>query len=212
MHRLVTRRTLLVALLLAAVVLSACSSGDSGSKKRSKATGSTASTTSAASSRPLVTLAPDPAACVRGTFRFTRMDYDGPVQTAFGPTTISGGIAGRRIELRPDNTFHFTDDGRERVQFSVQNQAGTTSGTAVLKAQADGTYMPTASTSSFNITALSGSLTLTLQDGSNVDIPLPPDGAGVKETFGLNGEANYTCERNTVTFRFAALTIALERA
>ena len=39
----------------------------------------------------------------------------------------------------------------------------------------------------------------------------PPDGTGVKETFGLNGEANYTCQGNTVTFRFPALTIALEQ-
>jgi hypothetical protein len=35
-----------------------------------------------------------------------------------------------------------------------------------------------------------------------IDIPLPPDGTGVKETFGLNGDANYTCQGNTVTFRF----------
>ena len=100
--------------------------------------------------------------------------------------------------------------GPERVQFTLHTGAGT-SGTAVLKAQADGTYMPTATTSSFNITALAGSLTLTLQDGSNVDIPLPPDGTGVKETFGLNGEANYTCQQNTVTVRFPTLTVGLER-
>jgi hypothetical protein len=40
----------------------------------------------------------------------------------------------------------------------------------------------------------------------------PPDGAGVKETFGLNGEATYPCEGKAVNFRFPALTIALERA
>lgn len=198
----------LVAALVTAVGLTACSS-DSDSTEKAKLEGATAITP--ATPGPTVTLAADPAACIRGMFRFTRMDYDGPVVTQFGPTTISGGIAGRRIELKRDNTFHFTDDGRGRVRFSVQNEAGTTSGTAVLKAQADGTFVPTASTSTFNITALSGTLKLTLQDGSNVDIPLPPNGAGVKETFGLDGEARYTCEGNTVTFRFAALTIALER-
>ena len=140
------------------------------------------------------------------------MDYDGPVQTAFGPTTIAGGIAGRRIELKPDNTFQFTDDGRDPVQFSVPSQGGTVSGTAMLDAQADGSYVPTASTSTFNITALSGTLTLKFYDGSTTNIPLPPDGAGVKETFGLNGEATYTCEGKAVNFRFPALTIALERA
>jgi hypothetical protein len=140
------------------------------------------------------------------------MDYDGPVLTQFGPTTIPGGIAGRRIELKPDNSFHFTDDGREPVQFSSPSQGGTTSGTAVLNAQADGSYVPTASTSTFNITALSGTSALTFNDGTNVNIPLPPDGAGVKETFGLNGEATYTCEGNMLNFRFPALTIALERA
>ena len=44
-----------------------------------------------------------------------------------------------------------------------------------------------------------------------INIPLPPDGRGVKETFGLNGDANFTCQGNTVTFRFPALTIGLER-
>jgi hypothetical protein len=138
------------------------------------------------------------------------MDYDGPVQTQFGPTTITGGIGGRRIELKRDNTFHFTDDGSDKVQFSLQGYPPT-NGTAVLKAQSDGTFVPTGQKANFNITALSGTLVLTLQNGQMVNIPLPPDGTGVKETFGLNGDANYMCEGNKVTFRFAALTIALER-
>jgi hypothetical protein len=142
------------------------------------------------------------------------MDYAGPVQTQFGPTTIVGGFRGRRIELKRDNTFHFTDDGSDRVQFSLLGQGGNppTNGTAVLKAQSDGTFVPTGQTANFNITALSGTLVLTFTDGQMVDIPLPPDGAGVKETFGLNGDAAYTCQGNTVTFRFPALTISLERA
>jgi hypothetical protein len=142
------------------------------------------------------------------------MNYDGPVQTQFGPTVIMGGIGGRRIELKPDNTFHFTDDGSDTVQFSLLGQAGNppTNGTAVLKAESDGSFVPTGQTANFNITALSGTLVLTLQNGQVVNIPLPPDGAGVKETFGLNGDATYTCQGKTVTFRFPALTNSLERA
>ncbi len=52
---------------------------------------------------------------------------------------------------------------------------------------------------------------LTLQNGSMINVPLPPDGAGVKETFGLNGTASYTCNAKTVEVRFPALTIGLER-
>jgi hypothetical protein len=207
MRRLVAHPLPLILVLVVAAVLAACSSDDSGSKKKSSST-----TTGAAGATTAPSTAQnDPAACMRGNFRFTRMDYDGPVQTAFGPTTIAGGIAGRRIELRPDNTFRFTDDGREPVQFSVPSQGGTVTGTGVLNAQANGSYAPTASSSSFNITALSGTLALTFYDGSTTNIPLPPDGAGVKETFGLNGEATYTCEGNRVSFRFPTLTIALER-
>ncbi len=170
---------------------------------------STAAPTSAAGT----TAANDPASCIRGNFRFTQMDFDGPVQTQFGPTMIMGGIGGRRIELKPDNTFHFTDDGSDKVQFSLLGQNGNppTNGTAVLKAQSDGSFVPTAQTANFNITALSGTLVLTLENGQVINIPLPPDGTGVKDTFGLNGDANYTCQGNTVTFRFPALTIALER-
>jgi hypothetical protein len=206
MRRLVMRTIPLVAVLAVTLVLAACSS-DSDSKKAmptQTATASTEASTSATAGR-------DPAECLRGTFRFTQMDYDGPVQTAYGPTTIVGGIGGRRIELKPDNTFRFTDTGEDPVQFSVPVGGGTTSGTAILKAEADGTYAPTATTSTFNITALRGSLTLRFPNGSTVDIPLPPDGAGVKETFGLNGDANYTCDGPRVTARFPTLTIGLER-
>jgi hypothetical protein len=206
MRRLV-RAWPLIALLTAATLV-ACSN-DSGSKK-AKPKATTATTPTTATSAAPTTAANDPASCIRGKFRFTRMDYDGPVNTQFGPTTIMGGIGGRRIELKPDNTFHFTDDGSDKVQFSLQGNPPT-NGTAVLKAQSDGTFVPTAQTANFNITALSGTLVLTLQNGSMINIPLPPDGAGVKETFGLNGDANYTCEGNTVTFRFPTLTIALQR-
>ena len=201
------RLTSLIALLVAALLLAACSSDSDSKKAKPK---STTSTTAAASAAATTTSARDPASCIRGNFRFTRMDYDGPVQTQFGPTTITGGIGGRRIELKRDNTFHFTDDGSDKVQFSLQGNPPT-NGTAVLKAQSDGTFVPTAQTANFNITALSGTLVLTLQNGQMVNIPLPPDGTGVKETFGLNGDAIYTCQGNAVTFRFAALTIALER-
>jgi cytoskeletal protein RodZ len=206
MRRFPLRTFPLIALLLTGALVAACSD-DSGSKQ-TKSKSTTATTTA---SSPATTAANDPASCIRGTFRFTRMDYDGPVQTQFGPTTISGGIGGRRIELKPDNTFHFTDDGSDKVQFSVPSQGGTASGTAVLKAQSDGTFVPSGQTANFNITALSGTLVLTFTNGSMVNIPLPPDGAGVKETFGLNGDANYTCQGNTITFRFPALTIVVER-
>src|SRR5690349_13601799 len=201
------RLTQLIALLVAALLLAACSSDSDSKKAKPKSTTSTTAPTSAAAT---TTSARDPASCIRGNFRFTRMEYDGPVQTQFGPTTITGGIGGRRIELKRDNTFHFTDDGSDKVQFSLQGNPPT-NGTAVLKAQSDGTFVPTAQTANFNITALSGTLVLTLQNGQMVNIPLPPDGTGVKETFGLNGDAIYTCQGNAVTFRFAALTIALER-
>jgi hypothetical protein len=100
------------------------------------------------------------------------------------------------------------------VQFSLLGQAGNppTNGAAVIKTESDGSFVPTGQTANFNITALSGTLVLTLQNGQGVNIPLPPDGAGVKETFGLNGDATYTCQGKTVTFRFPALTNSLERA
>ena len=206
MH-LVRRSTPFIALLVTGALLAACSS-DSDPKK-AKPKSSTASTAAPASAAG-ATAANDPAACIRGNFRFTQMDYDGPVQTQFGPTMIMGGIGGRRIELKPDNTFHFTDDGSDKVQFSLLGNPPT-NGTAVLKAQSDGTFVPAAQAANFNITALSGTLVLTLQNGQVVNIPLPPDGTGVKETFGLNGDASYTCQGNTVMFRFPALTIGLER-
>jgi hypothetical protein len=144
--RHVPRTAALIALVAAAALPVACSDDSDSKRATPKTTGSAAATT--ASTAPPITAADDPASCIRGTFRFTQMDYAGPVQTQFGPTVIMGGIGGRRIELKPDNTFHFTDDGSDTVQFSLLGQAGNppTNGTAVLKAESDGSFVPTGQT------------------------------------------------------------------
>src|SRR6478609_9745993 len=126
--RLLRRLTPLVALLVATVLLAACSS-DSDTKKSTPKSPTATTAATAPTSATATTTATDPASCIRGNFRFTRMDYDGPVQTQFGPTMITGGIGGRRIELKRDNTFHFTDDGSDKVQFSLQGNPPT-NGTA----------------------------------------------------------------------------------
>jgi hypothetical protein len=167
-------------------------------------------TTTAAATTTLETAAADPAACLRGTFRFLSQVYSAPANTAFGPTNIEGGVSGRTIELRPDGTFHFEDTGRDQVNFELIS-TGTT-GTAVLKATAEGTYTADATTGTFDVTQLAGSLTLTLSDGQVMDVPLPPDAAGVEETFGLTGGATYTCDGDRVTVQFATVTLELERA
>ncbi len=189
----------------AALVLGGDDGDDSeqASKRRSSTT-----TTSASTTVP-ETAAADPAACLRGDFRFVSQVYSAPANTIYGPTNIEGGVGGRTIELRPDGTFHFEDTGEDLVNFELIS-TGTT-GTAVLMATAEGTYTADATTGNFDVTQLAGTLTLTLSDGQVVPVPLPPDAAGVEETFGLTGGATYTCEGDRVTVQFATVTVVIER-
>jgi hypothetical protein len=191
----------------AALVLGGDDDGDDDSTQTSNRSSTT--TTAAPTTTP-ETASADPAACLRGTFRFISQVYSAPANTVYGPTNIEGGVSGRTIELRPDGTFHFEDTGRDRVNFELIS-TGTT-GTAVLDATAEGTYTADATTGNFDVTQLAGTLTLTLADGQVIPVPLPADAAGVEETFGLTGGATYTCDADRVTVQFPTVTIELERA
>jgi hypothetical protein len=184
---------------------------DNGAKSTSNTNKRSTTTTAAPTSVP-ETASDDPAACLRGTFKFRSQVYTAPANTVYGPTNIEGGVSGRTIELRPDGTFHFEDTGRDKVNFELLSTDPVTTGTAVLKAQAEGAYTADATNGTFDVTQLSGTLTLTLASGEVVDVPLPADAAGVEETFGLTGGATYTCEGERITVQFATVTLVLERA
>jgi hypothetical protein len=184
--------------------------GDDGEDDSDQTSSRRTTTTTAAATTTPETAAADPAACLRGTFQFLSQVYSAPANTVYGPTNIEGGVSGRTIELRPDGTFHFADTGRDEVNFELIS-TGTT-GTAVLKATAEGVYTADATSGNFDVTQLAGSLTLTLSDGQVIDVPLPPDASGVEETFGLTGGATYTCQDDRVTVQFPTVTIELERA
>jgi len=141
----------------------------------SKGTKSTTTTTTAAAATSVPeTAAADPAACLRGSFQFVSQVYSAPVNTVYGPTNIEGGVGGRTIELRPDGTFHFEDTGRDKVDFELLSTAPPTTGTAVLKATAEGAYTADAASGTFDVTQLAGTLTLTLADGQVIDVPTRP--------------------------------------
>ncbi|MGI8796668.1 MAG: hypothetical protein ACR2IR_08860 [Acidimicrobiia bacterium] len=111
------------------------------------------------------------------------MMYSGPVETVYGPAMLEGGENGRTLEINPGGTFAFHDTGAEDTRFSL----------------------------TADVTSLSGTLTATTSDGQVLDIPLPPDAAGVEETFGFTPDAGYTCEGDEVTIRFQVLTLTLDR-
>jgi hypothetical protein len=69
----------------------------------------------------------------------------------------------------------------------------------------------TATTVTADVTSLTGTLTATTSDGQIINIPLPPDAAGVEQTFGFTPDAGYTCEGDKVTIRFQVLTLTLDR-
>jgi hypothetical protein len=170
-----------------------------------------ATTAAATTSAPPETVPPDPTACLPGSYRLARQEYRGPVETVYGPAMLEGGEAGRTIELRADGTFSFSDTGEELTNFSLTAATPPITGTAKLVAEAGGTYVATATTVTVDVTTLSGTLTATTSDGQVIDIPLPPDAAGVEQTFGFTPDASYTCDDNGVTVQFQVLTLVLER-
>jgi len=207
------RRALL--LLVAVFVIGACSDdgggGDGGGGTNSTIGDPTTDSTTDETTASVATIPDDPAACVRGTFAFVSQEYAGPVNSSYGPITIDGGEGGRQIELRTDGTFTFTDDGSEAIGFTIENPNGPVAGTAELIATADGVYEATADTINIDVTALSGTLNATLETGQQLPVALPPDGAGVEETFGITGGATFTCDGDRVTAVFPTVTVVLER-
>ncbi|HUF83828.1 MAG TPA: hypothetical protein VMQ81_04460, partial [Acidimicrobiia bacterium] len=178
-------------------------------RRRSAAT--TTTEAAATTSAPPETAPPDPATCLGGSYRLANQEYSGPVETVYGPAMLEGGEAGRTIELRADGTFSFNDTGAEDTKFSLTAANPPITGTAKLVADAGGAYTATATTVTVDVTTLSGTLTATTSDGQVIDVPLPPDAAGVEQTFGFTPDATYTCDGDGVTVQFQVLTLVLDR-
>jgi hypothetical protein len=218
-----TRRIVLAA--AAAVLLVAAGAGavvlrdDGDDGDGSERTVGTTSATTTSSTTTTTTTAPvavetaplDPTVCLHGTYRLASQEYSGPVSTAFGRAELEGGEAGRTIELLPDGTFRFSDTGEAPTRFTLLDNAPPITGEATLIADSSGTYTATAETVTVDVTSLSGTLTAITDSGQEFPLPLPPDGAGVEETFGFTPNAAYTCDGDTVTVSFEVLNLVLER-
>jgi len=171
----------------------------------------TTTTVAAEASAPSESAASNPAACLEGEYKVANMAYSGPVDTVYGPAMLEGGEDGRTIEINADGTFAFHDTGAEETKFSLTATNPPITGTAKLVADAGGTYTATATTVTTDVTSLSGTLTATTSDGQVLNIPLPPDAAGVEQTFGFTPDAGYTCDGDKVTIQFQVLKLTLNR-
>jgi hypothetical protein len=180
-------------------------------RTRTAAAETTTTVAAATTTVPAETAPPNPAVCLEGNYQVARMQYSGPVETVYGPAMLEGGEDGRTIEINADGTFAFHDTGAEDTKFSLTTANPPITGTAKLVADAGGTYTATATTVTTDVTSLSGTLTATTSDGQVLNIPLPPDAAGVEQTFGFTPDASYTCEGDTVTIQFQVLKLTLDR-
>jgi len=185
--------------------------GDSEPAANRKRADTTTTTAAAETTAPPESAASNPAACLRGEYKVANMAYSGPVETVYGPAMLEGGEDGRTLEINPDGTFAFHDTGAEDTKFSLTSANPPITGMAKLVADAGGTYTATATTVTTDVTSLSGTLTATTSDGQVINIPLPPDAAGVEQTFGFTPDASYTCEGDEVTIQFQVLTLTLDR-
>ena len=185
--------------------------GDSEPAANRKRADTTTTTAAAETTAPPESAASNPAACLQGEYKVANMAYSGPVETVYGPAMLEGGEDGRTLEINPDGTFAFHDTGAEDTKFSLTSANPPITGMAKLVADAGGTYTATATTVTTDVTSLSGTLTATTSDGQVINIPLPPDAAGVEQTFGFTPDASYTCEGDEVTIQFQVLTLTLDR-
>jgi hypothetical protein len=200
---------LLVAAGAGAVVLR--DDGDSEPTADRKRAATTTTAAAISTTAPPESAASNPAACLQGEYKVANMAYSGPVETVYGPAMLEGGEDGRTLEINPDGTFAFHDTGAEDTKFSLTSANPPITGRAKLVADAGGTYTATATTVTADVTSLSGTLTATTSDGQVINIPLPPDAAGVEQTFGFTPDASYTCEGDKITIQFQVLTLTLDR-
>lgn len=198
-------------MLLVAGALVLRDDGDSEPAADRKRAATTTTAAAISTTAPPESAASNPAECLQGEYKVADMVYSGPVETVYGPAMLEGGEGGRTLEINPGGTFAFHDTGAEDTQFSLTSATPPVTGMAKLVADAGGTYTATATTVTADVTSLSGTLTATTSDGQVLDIPLPPDAAGVEETFGFTPDAGYTCEGDEVTIRFQVLTLTLDR-
>lgn len=157
-------------------------------------------------------------ACPTGTWQVSSATLSGLVTTAAGKVDVQLQGAGVTATVKADNTWTLTAD--QGATLSGTSQWGPVSGTARVKATASGTYARTATTMTFTLKALTGTVvydltvagkpftgTLSLPGTNSDDRELE-----IEDVYGLVGAASYSCGTDgSLTLLFPAFKMKFKR-
>jgi hypothetical protein len=158
------------------------------------------------------------AACPTGTWQVSSATLSGLVTTAAGKVSVQLQGAGVTATVKADSTWTLTAD--QGATLSGTTQWGAVSGSARVKATASGTYARTATTMTFALKSLSGTVTYDLTvAGKPFAGVLSLPGANtddreleIEDVYGLVGAASYSCGTDgTLALQFPAFKMKFKR-
>ena len=149
--------------------------------------------------------------CPVGTYTLSTLQIPNPVQTPWGPYSVTLQPGGSVTLTNTATTWDLK--GNETLAVSGQSPFGPISGTAAVTFEASGTYTTTSSTqATFTLSALSGSLSVSGMVNGHAIPTLAlqlPSSSQLDQLFALKGTATYACGSppltvtlNNVTFTF----------
>lgn len=158
------------------------------------------------------------AACPTGSWQVSSATLSGLVTTAAGKVDVQLQGAGVTATVKSDNTWTLTAD--QGATLSGTSQWGPVSGTARVKATAGGTYARTATTMTFTLKSLTGTVvydltvagkpftgTLSLPGTNTDDRELE-----IEDVYGLVGAASYSCGTDgSLSLQFPAFRMKFKR-
>jgi hypothetical protein len=134
-------------------------------------------------------------ACPAGTYTLSGLQIPNPIQTPWGPFSVTVAPGGSVTLTNTATTWDLK--GNETFNVSGQLPFGPVSGTAAVSFEGSGTYTTSSSTqASFILDHVSGSVTVSGSVNGNSIPPITlqlPSSTQLDQLFSLKGTATYAC-------------------
>ena len=138
--------------------------------------------------------------CPAGTWTVESQTFTSALPTAIGNVNITSAGPGVTVNLT-DTTWDVDVD--QSLSGSVSTPWGTASGTVHVTGEASGTYTKTATTLTFTLVSVSGSVEYDVTVGTNhLAGTLSLADSGLEKLVGFSATANYMCFSNKISVVF----------
>jgi hypothetical protein len=142
--------------------------------------------------------------CLEGTWTLDRLAAS-PITTPFGTVTLSPASNGVTLTFT-GTTWTLAID--QTIAVSVSTPWGSATGTIEVDGQASGTYTSTASTITFTLGSISGTVAYDITVGGRhftgtLSLPV----SGLQKLYGMSGTASYTCTASGLSISLKGMSL-----